>query len=147
MKTTIYLLIISLLFSCSKSSNIETIVQQNNDEVALRSDLWGFKVNPPNSSPASGILTGRYNIQQHSLSIIINYDSMTPETAHLHKGYFPDNGPIIKELMISDNHQINEIIALSESDANQLMNGGYYIDFHSRSFPEGEIRGQIEKTN
>ncbi len=139
--------IILILYSCSKSTPTQTLIEQNNVKVALRSELWGFKVNPPNSSPASGRLTGTYNIQQHALAFKIDYDSLTPETAHLHKGFFPDNGPVVKELLINGRNQINDTITFTETEANQLMNGGYYIDFHSRSFPEGEIRGQIEKTN
>lgn len=147
MKKLIYTPFILLLFNaCEKSSDTQPVViQQGSFEVA--SQLRGYSVNPTNSSPATGTLSGAYDQKSGILSFQLTFDSMVPTEAHIHKGYFPGNGPIIYSIPVTSPELFSGSIYISPADAAILASGGYYADIHSRAFEKGEVRGQIEKSN
>ena len=149
MKTLTYilLLLVTALPACKKPVDGIVVPQTNtSDAINLKTDLYGYKVNPTNSSAATGTLTGTLQNNTGQLEFKLNYSGMTPTEAHIHKGYFPDNGPVVYTIPIGATRLLTGNFTLTMEETNTLANGGYYVDIHSRAFEPGEIRGQIEKT-
>ena len=74
--------------------------------------------------------------------------------AHFHDGVAGVNGPIVKNININTSTGI-AIGSWSTNDVDQpltpelvskLINGGLYVNVHTSSFPDGEIRGQTRAT-
>ena len=145
--TSMLLFFIMALTACKKSTDelVQNISSPSTTHtINLRSELWGYKVNPPNSSDATGTLTGTLDLNTGMVEFKLNYNRMTPTEAHIHRAYYPDNGPIVYTIPINGS-LLTGSFTVNKDDANAVANGGYYIDLHSRAFEPGEIRGQIEK--
>ncbi len=112
--------------------------------------LNGFNVVPPNSTTAIGNLAGIYTDSTNTFSLYMEFSGITGTTtsAHLHGPAYPGyNAPVQIDfagfpLGVSSGVYMNSYI-LTPEQVFQLYSGQWYVDIHSTSFPEGEIRAQI----
>lgn len=65
--------------------------------------------------------------------------------AHIHSGEVGSNGPVIFGLSDADSDSVwvveGESITQEQHDA--LLAGNWYVNVHTESFPDGELRGQV----
>ncbi|MEO7911304.1 MAG: CHRD domain-containing protein [Roseiflexaceae bacterium] len=103
---------------------------------------------PPNTSTATGkgtfFLTPPTLTTTLKLTYVITYSTtLTATAAHIHKGAqgTAPAGNIVFPL--STNNPITGTLTLNQQQAADLMSGLYYVNVHSATFTQGEIRGQI----
>jgi hypothetical protein len=67
--------------------------------------------------------------------------------AHIHVGGPGENGRPVVNLEAPDDGTAGGCTPVSAELAAQLIGnpGGYYVNVHTRAFPAGAIRGQLEK--
>ena len=108
---------------------------------------------PARTSPAYGNMDIYYNKVTHDLSFTVNWFNLTdvPTGAHIHgtaprganagiKFDFFNMVPKTTSGTFSSSVKVDGI-SINEAD---LLNGLYYMNFHTPQNPGGEIRGQIE---
>jgi hypothetical protein len=132
------------------------------DQQTFTSLMSGEEEVPPVDGMASG--TAKFNLGSDGSSIDyqLNVTDVSGVTAaHIHSGNVGENGPVIVTLFESDTptNQINGVLAdgtFSASDlegpmegmelsdlVSAMSNGVTYVNLHTQTNPEGEIRGQI----
>lgn len=133
--------------SCKKECENPCI--KSNKEIKLS----GKNEVPMIDSKASGVASVVYNRCDQTLSFTIKYKHLTsnPIMAHIH-------GPAMKGVNAGVKVNLTTLLPESTSgsfehsvsvdgtilNANDLMAGLYYFNIHTKKFPGGEIRGQIE---
>lgn len=91
-------------------------------------------------SPASGFVL-------YSLSAVAGTND-TIDSAHIHRGAFGTNGPVVAPLDVN-RYAIWEydrdlaVFPFDSATRADLSSGNGYLDFHTASFPDGEVRGQL----
>ncbi len=68
---------------------------------------------------------------------------------HIHKGSKTENGNVILMPMVDLNNDkksgsFSGVFQLTPTQINQLKNDSFYINIHTPSCPNGEIRGQLD---
>jgi hypothetical protein len=112
--------------------------------VNLTATLDGGQEVPPNTSPATG--TGCFTLDQTALTLSyqIQFSGLTASQtdAHIH-GFAPPgvSAPVLFPL--PQGSPIAGTIQVTQAQAAQIFDGQTYVNIHSASFPNGEIRGQI----
>ncbi|MDP4192408.1 MAG: CHRD domain-containing protein [Bacteroidota bacterium] len=111
--------------------------------------LTGEQQIPPVNSASRG--TAAFTLTDQGLNYIITIDSMANFTeAHFHFGAIGDTGAIVKT--ITGNFRGNTAVGvwtksdvepLTDQMISALLNGKIYVNVHTTSHPNGEIRGQI----
>ena len=114
--------------------------------------LDGFSETPATSSFAKGTGTIKINSMMDTLWYNILYDGLSavPTSAHFHEGAAGVAGPPVINISsgILNNHRISGMVtggALTLNFINKLMEGDIYINAHSPLYPNGEIRGQVDR--
>ncbi|HRO06796.1 MAG TPA: CHRD domain-containing protein [Ferruginibacter sp.] len=113
--------------------------------INFRANLNGPEMNPPNSSSATGSFNASFNSVTNKLGYRLTVNGMTPFEAHLHKAASPNVGPVVHTLTEISPLIYGDTLIVTESLADSMALGYFYIDVSSAAFPGGEIRGQIEK--
>lgn len=113
--------------------------------INYRASLNGPEMNPPNSSSATGTFNASFNSVTNKLGYRLTVTGMTPFEAHLHKAAAPNIGPVVLTLNETSPLIYGDTLMVTESFADSMALGYFYIDVTSAAFPGGEIRGQIEK--
>ncbi len=109
--------------------------------------LNGMQEVPPTNSTASGEATLLLSPDETSASITLNFRGLSSQqtAAHIHGPAAPgSNGPVVFPLpsgQVSD-FQIN----LTAGQVQDLKAGMLYVNVHSSTFNNGEIRGQIQSS-
>lgn len=108
--------------------------------------LSGSNETPANASTATGggtfFLSPTTLTTTLKLAHVITYSTtLTPTMAHLHKAPPGVAGPIAVPLPVS--RPISGTLTLTQAQAADLIQGLYYVNIHSATFTQGEIRGQI----
>ncbi len=133
----------AVALSCSKSNNNIITPTTTNFTATLK----GSDEMPANVSMATGTASLTFNPATNILSGTVTFTGITPTAAHIHKGAVGVPGSVIFSLgnapFTSPIHFTS--LALTQSQINDLMAGLYYVNIHSESFPDGEIRGQLVK--
>lgn len=118
--------------------------------VNLFATLSGLNEVPPNSSPATGTVTGTFNTATREFNFTWSIQNLigTPASpgAHIHRAPVGVNGPIIFGFNNPGgswplNGSATWIVPVA--DVPNLLNAGLYVNFHTTTFPGGEVRGQI----
>ena len=120
--------------------------------IPIQAILTGGGEVPPNNSTAKGLMTGTFDTDTNTLKWTVTYSGITTPVigAHFHGpvsylGLTPEeNAPIQVgtpgDLNKSPFHGVAQINA---EQANDLKDGRYYFNLHSKKFPNGEIRGPV----
>ena len=113
--------------------------------------LTGAQETPPVTSTGSGSATVSYNKETKMLTYTVNWTNLSDSVraGHIHGPADPGfpagvihgftGVPVHKTASLSGSVLIDNTV-LKESE---LLAGKYYINIHTKTFPGGEIRGQI----
>lgn len=113
--------------------------------VSFASTLNGAAEVPATPSTATGTATGTYNTNTNILTVNVTYSGMTASAAHIHEGSIGASGGVVFPFGTLTSPMSLTTVALSAAQETALMNNQYYINIHSATYPNGEIRGQLIK--
>jgi hypothetical protein len=119
--------------------------------VPIQAILTGAGEVPPNASPARGLMTGTFDTATNTLTWTVTYSGIaTPVIgAHFHGpvsylGLTPEeNAPIQVGTPGSLASPFHGVAQISAQQAQDLKDGRYYFNLHSKRFPDGELRGPV----
>lgn len=121
-------------------------------EFVFHAYISGLNEVPANNSPALGFMAGVYDDAANTFSfswVITDNLIGVPASpgAHIHNAPAGSNGPIVFGFSDPDGSWAlnGEAVwsGLSQDHVNALFAGNLYINFHTTTFPGGEVRGQI----
>jgi hypothetical protein len=139
-------------------------------EVTLRATLRGLDQVPPIQTAATGTLRATYDEARQQITFTIEYRNLTapPTEAHIHFAPTKVNGGVIAVFCggggqpacpattsgrITGTITVANLVAVPAQGITAgdfaglslaLRTGNAYVNVHNTTFPEGEIRGQIE---
>jgi len=123
------------------------------DTLSFHADLVGGGEAPPNDSPATGHCDAKLDRDTLKLTWSCHYVNLTtaPIGAHFH-------GPISYQGLTSEENAPIQVgtpgnlaspfsgtSIIDATQAQDLRNGRWYFNLHSKKFPGGEIRGPVVK--
>lgn len=120
------------------------------DEIIEASSLpmKGTQSVPSNNSSATGVIAAKFNKSTGVLDYTVTWNGLSGPLngMHFHKAARNSNGPVVKNIQSSGSPtgSITESWTVPDSLHTILEQGGLYINIHTESYPDGEIRGQIE---
>lgn len=118
------------------------------DEVRLSftASLSGDEEVPPSGSQARGIGIIIFDPSDRSFRASVVTSGMSDADAHIHEGPPGTSGPIVIPLTRDPGSVVWTARGTLTAEQEQALRAGnYYFNVHSPTFPEGEIRGQIER--
>jgi hypothetical protein len=143
MKKLPYLLGLSVLLfmtGCDKND------YKTDPTVTFTSTLNGSNEETATGSTATGTASATYNMNTKILDVTVNYTGLTPVAGHIHKGALKVSGPVIFPFTAPLTSPIYFTSpALDATQEADLLAGLYYVNLHTATFPNGEIRGQLVK--
>ncbi len=160
------MLITGTFFSCTKSnSEMDSLSSLADQELLKKGDklktkyrtetlpMSGLQEVAPNNSPATGEFTVVYNTKTKILELDMTWQGLLADAtaSHIHGPVPPGvNGAVVIPLFqappgtpsssFSADLITTNFASFVEAD---LLNGLYYVNIHTPSYPGGEIRGQI----
>jgi len=113
--------------------------------VTVSSTLSSAAEVPPNQSPATGTLTGRYDKQSKVLSWKLVYTGLSgPATmAHFHGPALAGENAGVVVPLANPASATESTATLTDAQAADMLAGKWYINVHTAANPGGEIRGQL----
>ena len=118
------------------------------ETVTYKADLKGSDEVPPNDSKGSGMVEAKYDTATMKLSYTVTYSGLTgPATAaHFHgpAKAGASAGPAIT-LSGKLDSPIKGEATLTQTQAQDLAGGLWYLNVHTAAHTAGEIRGQLAK--
>lgn len=139
-----FLILSVSLFACKKDSN-ENIAQN----YSTTGNASGSQENPPNSSSATGTLTGTYNSETKVWQYNINWNNLTSAATAVElrgPASIGVNGALMFALSISApgiNGTASGNVTLSAQQEADLLANKCYYTILSSTYLTGEIRGNI----
>ncbi len=107
--------------------------------------LSGANEIPSNNSTATGAVTGDYNEEKNILKLNITYTGLDSLTGwHIHRGGVDTTGPVVIDFGTTFTSPFSFTDTLTTTQEEELKAGLYYVNIHTKDFPNGEIRGQLE---
>lgn len=143
-----------ILNSCTKDDNNPT---DPGDGPVTLVKKWEIPLNAAFEVPAPAGRTETGNavlelMSDNSLRYSINVPSVTAgdslTMAHLHAGDPVTAGPVILNLepVFVNGVAADTITGLRQTLADSIETGAVYLNVHSRDFPDGLVRGQLDKS-
>lgn len=133
-----------VLFSAS-GSVVNNGGSGSGTSVSLKATLTGMQEVPPVTTPASG--TGTFILAADGLHYDISVRNMTGGStitaAHFHAGAPGVSGPVLMPISFTGNHAVGLWGSITNSQRNDLLSGQIYVNVHTATHPDGEIRGQV----
>ena len=111
--------------------------------------LNGAQENPPVASPSQGVAFITFNKDNSNLCYMISYSPLSSSEilAHFHGPAAPgQNAPILHQISPSPTplgSPKRGCVTITKDEAKQLKKGLFYVNVHSTTSPNGEIRGQV----
>lgn len=110
--------------------------------------LNGAKEVPANTSPARGTVIVRYNTVTNLLELTGDYQrlSATISGSHIHGPATPTTtAPVLYDVTNTGGTMgtLTASITITEAQETDLLAGNTYVNVHSTTFPNGEIRAQL----
>jgi CHRD domain-containing protein len=110
--------------------------------VAFRADLKGANMVPPTASSASGYVRATYDTATRRLSWTGSQSGLSSKITHI--DFHGPAGPAEAAGVVQPINSLSEgSTTLSDAEAAGLIGGYWSLIIHTRSHPEGEIRGQV----
>ncbi len=113
--------------------------------VKFKADLKGAAEVPANDSAGTGSADVSLDTDTKKLTWTVNHEGLTgaPTAAHFHGPAAPGEnaGPALD---VSGNLAQGSA-DLSDAQIADLQAGKWYLNLHTEKFPDGEIRGQVDK--
>jgi hypothetical protein len=119
--------------------------------IPIQATLTGSGEVPPNSSSARGLMEGTFDTDTNTLTWTVTYSGLSspPIGAHFHGpvsylGLTPEeNAPIQVGTPGSLASPFHGMAKIDNTQAQDLKDGRWYFNLHSKQFPGGEIRGPV----
>jgi hypothetical protein len=110
--------------------------------VAFRAELKGANMVPPTASSASGYVRATFDTQSRRLAWTGTVAGLSSKITRI--AFHGPAGPAAAADVVQRIGSLSGGSAtLSDAEAAQLIGGYWNITIHTRSQPEGEIRGQV----
>jgi CHRD domain/Domain of unknown function (DUF4214) len=108
--------------------------------------LEGYQVSPYVSTPATGGGTATYDPVAHTLTLNIVYAGLTGTEieAHLSDGGGPRGSNGVPYFDLSAGSPKTGVLVLQDFEEVHLLQGRLYIIVQTTTYPNGELRGQID---
>jgi CHRD domain len=117
--------------------------------VNLKATLKASSEVPPNASGGTGMLTATLDTTTREFTYHVTFDGLTgaATAAHFHGPASPgaNGGPQVPVKMSPIVSPIDGTTTLTPEQAKDLLAGKWYINIHTATNPNGEIRGQVLK--
>jgi hypothetical protein len=107
--------------------------------------LNGAQETPPTNSTATGTATVLLSPDEKTARVSLNFSGLSSAqtAAHIHGAALPGvMAPVIFPLPLGN--QTDFLISPTGGDVQNLKDGMLYVNVHSNTFPNGEIRGQLQ---
>jgi CHRD domain len=115
----------------------------NAESTSLVAHLLGGTAHSASDAFAEAQFT--YDSSSRALDYYVNYDGVAPSKMDIHgPAGAGENAPALVTLSLSES-PISGTVTLTPEQAAELLAGKTYLDIHSKTYPDGEIRGQITK--
>ncbi len=119
--------------------------------IPIQATLTGRGEVPPNNSPAKGLMAGTFDTDTSTLRWTVTYSGLSspPIGAHFHGpvsylGLTPEeNAPIQVGTPGNLASPFHGVAKIDNTQAQDLKDGRWYFNLHSKTFPSGEIRGPV----
>ena len=115
--------------------------------VNLKADLKASNEVPPNESKGTGSLTATFDSDSNKLSWNGTVSGLigTVTAAHFHAAEAGRNGAVAIAIIGADKGSFEGSATLTDTQAEDLMAGRWYVNIHTTTYKAGEIRGQVIK--
>ena len=115
--------------------------------VSLKADLKASNEVPPNESKGTGSVTATFDSDSNKLSWKGTVSDLigTITAAHFHAAEAGKNGAVAVPIIGADKGSIEGSATLTDTQAEDLMAGRWYVNIHTTNYKAGEIRGQMTK--
>ena len=115
------------------------------ESMTFAAHLLGSAAVPQNKSDAFGEAQLTYNSDTRHLDYYVTYDGLSPTKIDFHgPAGSAENAATILSIPVSET-PISGTVTLTKDQANILLAGKTYLDMHSKTYGDGEIRGQVHK--
>ena len=113
------------------------------DSERYLSYLAGSLEVPPVQTDGRG--TGQFTLNGNTLQYRIQVDHLSSgiTAAHFHLGEPGVAGPVLQSISFSENLADGSWTGLTDQQLQDLRNGKIYVNVHTSTYPNGEIRGQV----
>jgi CHRD domain len=113
----------------------------------LEASLTGEKEAPGPGDPNG---RGEADVKVHNAKVCyeLEVERIEPATAaHIHLGLRGEPGPIVAELKPPTDGSSNGCVAVPRALSLELKEhpGRYYVNVHNEPYPDGAVRGQLER--
>jgi CHRD domain len=116
------------------------------ETLKFTADLKGTTEVPPTDSAATGSADVTVDTETKKLSWTVDYSGLTgePTAAHFHgpAAAGENAGPVVDMSAAIKSGSAD----ITDQQLADLQAGKWYLNVHSEKFPDGEIRGQVEKS-
>ncbi len=140
-----FLTVMTVFAACNNDDDNNNPTPTNN-VVNIKADINGLQEKPTSTtSTATGTMTGTIDTTTNVMSYTVTYQGISPTAGHIHR-IDSTNGtgaPVIPFASLTS--PISGTASLRRSQRDSILNGQYYVNFHTAAYPNGEIRGDIKK--
>ena len=116
-------------------------------ETQYVADLEGYSQSPRVNTSATGAAELTLSADKKTLSYHITQSVVGATKAHIHLGAAGENGAVVYPLAPLSADMKGTITLAGATDVANLDSGNFYINVHSATNADGEIRGQILHPN
>jgi hypothetical protein len=134
--TLLALFVMTLLMGCKDDEEMMA-------DTLVTATLSGSAEVPANPSASTGNVSGTFNEETKMLMFDITYTGFTPVAWHIHKAAAGANGGVIFNMGTTFSTPFMFMQTLDAAQESDLKAGLYYVNLHSATYPNGEIRGQL----
>jgi hypothetical protein len=146
-------LLAGAMFTAVVSSQV--VAQASEDEVELTADLTGKAEVDDGDSDGKGDATLKLKAGKEEVCFELSWkDIKEPTAAHIHKGKKDKEGDVVVTLFESDEplpDTFDTVKGCVDDVSDKLIDKiadepeDYYVNIHNEKYPDGAIRGQLEK--
>ena len=127
-----------LFSSCDKDD------ENTNGIYQINATLNGASVVPANSSTGTGSVTGTYNSKDNVLTYNASWNGLTGTATSGHFHSTASGTPLRVFTIVGAS--ASGVTPLTEEEEKDLLEGKWYVDLHTGTYPNGEVRGQVSAT-
>jgi hypothetical protein len=117
-------------------------------ETSLHADMTGpEETNPPGPKDGKGTADIKLDDAKNEVCYQLKYTGIThPTLAHIHSGAKGVGGPVAVDLNYPQ-HGDQGCVPADPTVLTKIRDnpGGFYVNIHTADFPNGAIRGQLQK--
>jgi hypothetical protein len=119
------------------------------DVITFSAALKGSSEVPPNDSKGTGEVKATLDTDTHAFTYTATYSGLSGPgiAAHFHGPATPgaDAGVQVPVPAANVASPINGTATLTDAQIDQLKDGKWYFNVHTKAIPGGEIRGQLQR--